>query len=89
MKTVNRETYIEERKRVKEIMTSEKLNYYNKKLEEWEGHQQKLFQVVDKLLNQGKQTALPEQDNLKELVNNFSYFFHDKIEKIRNSLNHL
>ena len=87
--TVHRQAYEAERENVKKLIEDEQVKYYNNKVEECSGDQKKLFSIVDKLLNKGKSTALPEHDNLKTLVNEFSDFFQGKIETIRSSLTDL
>ena len=87
--TVHRQAYEEERDHVKNLIETEKSQYYNSKVEECEGDQKKLFNVVDKLLHKSKSTALPQHDNLETLANKFSDFFQDKIETIRCTLNDL
>ena len=44
--------------------TSREVQYYNTNIQDYEGDQKKLFNTVDKLLNRGKPTALPEHDKL-------------------------
>ena len=87
--TVHRQAYEEERNKVQNIIEEEKAQYYNSKVTECGGDQKKLFNVVNKLLNKGKSSSLPQHDNLETLANNFSDFFQNKIETIRCNLNNL
>ena len=49
--------YEAERDDVEGIIEAEKSQYYNNNVQECEGDQKKLFNIVDKLLNRGKSDA--------------------------------
>ena len=59
--TVHRQAYEEERDKVKNLIDAEKSQYYNSKVEECEGDQKKLFNVVNKLLYLNTITLRPLQ----------------------------
>ena len=84
--TVHREAYVAEREAVKKLIETEKAAFYNEKIHECEGDQKKLFSIIDKLLNRGSSSKLPQHDNPEDLVNEFSDFFDNKIKTIRRDL---
>ena len=60
-----------------------KASYYNGKITKASGDQKVLFKVVDSLLHR-KTSVLPSHTSSKALADDFSNFFHKKIETIRN-----
>ena len=57
--TVRRSEYRESCERVKHLIRKAKEEYFIKKIDECQGDQKKLFQIVDKLLGRNKSTSLP------------------------------
>ena len=56
---VHRQVYASERDDVKELIEVEKSRYYNSEVQECQGDQKKLFNIVDKLLRRGEPNAMP------------------------------
>ena len=83
------EKYRRNCEKVKDLICKAKAKYYHDKVEECEGDQKKLFEIVDSLLGHGKcKSLLPYEDALS-LAEDFSKFFITKIQKIRDILSEL
>ena len=84
--TVHKEIYIEERQKVKSLISASKTKYFNEKIKDCEGNQKSLFTIVDKLLHRKQPSSLPKYTSLADLATDFSEFFVGKIRKIRDDL---
>jgi len=87
--TVHRLEYRAKCEAVKSIIKRDKSDYFIKKIDDCNGDQKKLFQIVDKLLGRGRQSALPHFIHPKDLAQTFNRFFIAKITKIRETLSDL
>jgi hypothetical protein len=67
-------------------MAETKTKYYTELVKNCSGDQKKLFGIVDTLLHRKAASPLPKHRDPKELANQFSSFFNDKIDTIRQSL---
>ena len=81
--TVRRSEYRESCERVKHLIRKAKEEYFIKKIDECQGDQKKLFQIVDKLLGRNKSTSLPHFTDSKIMARIFNEFFVTKISDIR------
>ena len=64
-----------------------KTHYYSNQVEECHNDQKSLFKITDTLLVNRHQSKLPTYDDETLLANDFSNFFHAKIETIRANFN--
>ncbi len=87
--TVHHQKFRECCEKVKDMVKKAKAEYYVNKIEECSGDQQKLFNIVDKLLGRGKDDALPQFNDARTIAQTFSNFFVTKISTIRTSLSAL
>ena len=85
----DRETYRRSCEKVKDLRCKAKAKYYQDKVEQCEGDQKKLFEIVDSLLGRGKCKSLPPNEDAFSLAEAFSEFFITKIQKIRDILSEL
>jgi hypothetical protein len=84
---IDRQNYKQQRKRVNDFINKAKTAYYEDKIDKC--HDQKsLFKVVDSLLHRKGKKLLPDSDDPEKLAEEFSDFFHRKIAKIRETLDH-
>ena len=74
---------------MKQLIKKAKGEFFVKKIEECNGDQKKLYQIVDKLLGRNKQTILPQFSDPKLMALTFNEFFVAKITNIRTSLSDL
>ena len=74
---------------VKKVIKKAKSQYFLTKIEQCEGDQKKLFNIVDSLLGRGKSTELPHSASPIDLAEAFNDFFITKIAKIRTDLQNL
>ena len=72
--------------RVKDLVPKAKAQYYVKAIDDCDGDQKKLFQIVSKLLGRDKKAVMPDFDNAKTIAENFNHFFVTKIVNLRTSL---
>ena len=86
---VHRDIYRQNCMHVKELIQKSKIKHFQTKIEECEGDQRKLFQIVDKLLGRGKTTSLPTASSSLALAESFNSFFISKIATIRQDLSKL
>ena len=68
------------------LIEKAKKNFYKDRLEASSGNQKKLFGCINELLNKSKSTSLPSHTSKKDLADDFSDYFMDKVNKIRQSL---
>ena len=74
---------------VKELIQKSKTKHFQKKIEECEGDQRILLQIVDKLLGRGKTTSLPTASSSLALAESFNSFFISKVAIVRQDLSKL
>jgi hypothetical protein len=60
--------------------------FYSEKIESCGRDQKTLFKVTKNLLGRNEEAVLPTSFSSKELAQNFSDFFTDKIDGIRNKI---
>ena len=60
---------------MKDLICKAKAKYYQDKVEQCEGDQKKLFEIVDSLLGRGKCKSLPPYEDALSLAEAFSEFF--------------
>jgi hypothetical protein len=65
-----------------------KLSFYKQQVEECDGDQKKLFQVVDQLMHQKQAPTLPSYSSAVQLAETLSEYFVSKIVKIRHQIDH-
>ena len=78
--------YIKQRNLVKWMFTDSKRSYFKDKIEENSTNPRALFTIIQKVLHQKTESALPEHTSQKVLDENFCTYFQSKISKIRASL---
>jgi len=83
---VHRIAYKESCEEVKQRIKEAKATYFIKQIDDCDGDQGKLFQIVDKLLGRGKPSLLPEYSVASVLAQTFNEFFVSKISNIRSIL---
>ena len=71
---------------LKKLIEQAKSQYFLNVINQCEGDQKKLFNIVDSLLGRTKSTALPHSDSPIRLAEAFADFFITKIAKIRTDL---
>ena len=81
--TVHRQIYKESCEAVRKSIQEAKSTYYIKQINDCNGDQRKLFQIVDKLLGRAKTSILPHYTTASILAETFNNFFITKISKIR------
>ena len=86
---VHKEMYKLSCLKVKDLISKAKTSFFINKLEECNGDQKKLFQVVDSLLARGKSSSLPSFTCPLTLAEAFNDFFISKISDIRQQLQSL
>jgi hypothetical protein len=86
---VDREIYVEKRRKVNRLIEKAKKEYYAEKIEQCAGDQKELFKVVNKLLHKPQDNPLPTHETPEELANRFADFFVEKIRKIRQNLSEI
>ena len=64
----DREKYRRNCEKVKDLICKAKAKYYQDKVEECEGDQKKLFEIVDSLLGRGKCKSLPPYEDALSLA---------------------
>ena len=83
--TIDRDIFVELRNKTTKFAKSLKLSNVKNKIDSANGDQKTLFNVFNTLVDQQNEAPLPDFDNEKELAENFSSFFVDKVKNIRNS----
>ena len=83
---VHQEEFKAAHKRVTELCTVAKMDYFREKIEACAGDQKALFNLSNCLLFKKKNNSLPTCSDAKKLANDFSKFFDTKIENIRKEL---
>ena len=84
--TDNRVMYRKSCDQVKNLIKKAKEEYFVKRIEECQGDQKKLFQIVDKLLGRNKTSPLPHFTDKQIMARIFNEFFVNKISDIQSLL---
>ena len=84
--TVDRDIFVQLRSKTTKFAKSLKHNNFKSKLDSTNGDQKALYKVFNTLIDQTNETVLPDHENDKDLANEFSQFFSDKVKNIRKSL---
>ena len=83
---IHRQLYCKQRQHVQSLIKKAKTDYHSRQVEDCGKDTKQLFKVVNKLLNRKQSSPLPDHRCDKDLANQFSKFFTDKIANIRLSL---
>ena len=78
--------YIEQRQAVATLLRAKKSQYYSNQVKENTSDPKIIFGLVDKLLQKKRETSLPQHSSLDDLVEDFSSFFVNKIQALRQQL---
>jgi exonuclease III len=84
--TIHLEMFREQKRLVHTMVEHAKITHYNTLISEHSSDSKKLFQTINKLLGDERCMKLPKHISLQGLVERFSCFFKEKIEKIRATL---
>ena len=84
--TVHRQMYIEQRQAVARLLKAKKSQYYSNQVKENASDPKMIFGLVDKLLQKKTETSLLQHSSLDDLVEDFSSFFVNKIQGLRQQL---
>ena len=68
-----------------QLLTIKKVSFFNSEITENAGNQKELFGLFKRLINKSKGVIYPESLGDQELANEFSVFFHEKIQKINDT----
>jgi hypothetical protein len=79
----DKQAYVNQKSRCNEAIEGAKVSYYKDKLQN--ASNKEVFQTVNALLNKNTR-PLPSCKSTKELSDQFANFFHDKVAKIRRTL---
>jgi len=79
----------ETRKDYYDEVENAKCIYYKEKVRKCDGNQRKLYNLVKEISGESMENPLPPHDEMQTLVNGFSTFFMQKIDKIRNQIDTL
>ncbi len=86
--SVDIEAFKSQKNKVNELIVQQKTDYYSKLIEENKDDPRKLFNTINRTLHTKGETPLPTHESDDLLANQFNNYFSDKIEKIRNDLDH-
>ena len=84
--TVHLEIFRNQKQHVHGLVNKAKIDYYNNLIQENASDSKILFRIVNKLLGDQRGVKLPIHHSLAELLEKFSIFFMEKIDRIRTSL---
>ena len=84
--TIDKELYINQCEKAKELVSSFKMEYYSEIIQENSTDQKKLFSAISKLLHLKPETKLPTWDDTAALANALVDFFSERISAIRTDL---
>ena len=84
--TVDHQIYRDQCVIVNKLLKQARIQYYSEKIDSYENDKKHLFKVTKDILGCAKEVVLPSNKNSKELANEFSDFFTDKIERIRDDI---
>ena len=74
--------YKEQCRLVKDLIAETKKKYYNNKIMSTKGDQKQLFKIINSVFHNKKESQLPSRDSTKDLTNDFSDYFIDKITSL-------
>ena len=78
--------YIQQKEVCVEMSISKQTSYYSRLVKGSSGSQKSLFKVANELLDKTSKKVLPSHEDAKELANELSQFYIDKVNKIRESI---
>ena len=78
--------YIDERKKLRQLMRDTKTEIISEKINELRGNTKSLYSLVYQLTRNEKENPLPERENNEDLANQFADYFMNKIQTICDSL---
>ena len=78
--------YIEQRQAVAGLLRAKTSQYYSNQVKENASDPKIIFGLADKLLQKKAETSLPQHSSLDDLVEDFSSFFINKIQSLRQPL---
>ena len=81
--TVHREMYKHQRTIVTNLISEAKMNCYQKRILDNSGDQKALSKIINNLISRKQISPLPPHNHPRELANNFSEYFINKIKKIQ------
>ena len=84
--TVHRELFTDQRDYVTTLCREAKQEYYLEQIGDCGSDPKKLYKVMNELLHHRHDIVLPSYNSNKDMANQFSSFFLNKIEKIRADL---
>ena len=79
---VHRQIYVDQCKRVNNLLTKTKAAYYSHMVSDAGNNQQRLFRIVNRLLHRKGQRVLPVHTSSAETAKVFSEYFSGKIDNI-------
>ena len=83
--TVDRENFIKLRKDTTLLAKSLKYNSIKRDIANTNGDQKQLYNMFNRLVDNGSEVILPEHESDEELANRFSEYFQQKVTNIRDS----
>lgn len=83
---INRQLYVQKCKQIVKLTTQQQSDYYNEKIKECASDQKALFSIINKLTRPQSKSAFPERDCNRDLAEEFSDYFAEKVGKIRDSI---
>ena len=86
--STHRQLYITQCGIVNDMIRDPKSIYYSSIIAENKGNQKVIFQTIDQLLQRKQEPRFPTSSSSERLANEFAAFFHEKISKMRCSLDH-
>ena len=79
---VHRQIYVDQCKRVNNLLTKTKADYYSHMVSDAGNNQQRLYRIVNRLLHRKGQRVLPDHTSSAETAKLFSEYFSGKIDNI-------
>ena len=79
---IHLEIYKSESHKVKQLCITAKRDFYQKKIDDCNDDQKKLFRIAEELMHASKEAVLPTHSDAEALADQFADFFDDKITKI-------
>ena len=81
----NHENFCMLRDKCTKLADQKKLAFFQEQFKMHSFSSKSLFKFVDNFLDKGQELILPPSTSIKEIVDKFNSFFHDKINKIRSN----
>ena len=69
-----------------QLANTKKKEYFSNLIKKAQGNSKTLYALVNKELDRGQATTLPDCADVSQLADSFNHFFEDKIEKIRDEM---